>query len=240
MDALCRITLLEPYLGDPAAVVGIRDGQRSLVPMGAGNFSISDPSMHVGFNSAQTGQPDQNRFNAAQDIAYELTLGPEGSIIVPVPCAHIHFGDWTIHPGDQSQARVKRNYAQERVRVAMNWGDWGRMPRGKKTNNGVAADTRCISLPAVPHVKIEVLEQNGLPYGTSFDPWKHWKFEADIDMGAVNEAKAIARELGVFAPEQVPAFDLSNLSDAMLERLAALLEAKKGGPRGNKASQPGQ
>jgi hypothetical protein len=242
LEALCRVTLLQPFRGDPAAIVPLRDGQLSLVPMGAGGMSISDPAMHVGFNEKQTGNPDANRFNAAQDVTYELGIGDEGSIIVPVYCAQFHFGDWSITPGGRSQARTKRAYAQERIRVAMAWGDYTRMPRGRKasTPTGVEPDTRCIGLPGVPHVKIQILEQNGKPYGEAFVPWDHFKWETDIDAAAVREAAMAARELGMYAPPTPSlGFDLTNLSDDMLDKLAAIIAAKNGGQSGKSKPQTG-
>jgi hypothetical protein len=246
VEALCRITLLEPYRGDPGFVVPLHDGQRSLVPMG-GVGSISDPSMHVGFNSGQASllaglgiQGEQNRFKAAQNVVYELGLGPERSIMIPVTCAHFHFGDWTIKPGDLSQRGIKRTYAQERIRVAMAWGDWTRMPRGRKTNNGVVPDTRCIAAPNVPRVSIAVLEQNGVPYGDAFEPWAFYRWETDIDSSAVVEAQAIARETGMFAPTAAaPNFDLSTLTPEMLDALAALVAAKNGGNGGKTRPRDG-
>ncbi len=225
MEALCRITLLKPFRDDPAMIVPIGNGQRSLVPFGAGPMSVSDPAFHVGFNSAQTGQEDANRFKAAQDIVYELGLGDERSIIVPVSCAMTHFGDWTITPGSTDQRKIKRTYNQERARVAGCWGDFRRMPRGKKNQQGVQADTRAIGLPDVPHVKIEVLEQNGHPYGDAYDPWKFYHWETDIDQQAVREAQMIAAELGMFAPQvqaaaPAPAIDIGQLTDDQLEQLA--------------------
>lgn len=240
MEALCRITLVEPFRGDPAAIVPLRDGQQSLVPMGSVS-TIADPSMHVGFNSGQSDllaglgiEAEQNRFKAAQNVVYDLGYGPEAAIIIPVSCARFHFGDWTIKPGDLSQRKIKRTYQQERIRVAMAWGDWVRMPRGRKLANGIAADTRCIGLPSVPHVKIEVLEQNGQPYGGAFDPWAFYRWETEIDQNAVREANLIAQELGMVAPRPLvaPSFDFSNLSESDLEKLATLLAAKNGGGSG--------
>jgi hypothetical protein len=243
MEALCRITLLRPYRDDPAFIVPIGNGQISMVPFGAGAISVSDPSFHVGFNSAQTGQEDANRFKAAQDVVYQLGLGDEQSIIVPVSCAMVHFGDWTITPGSKDQRKVKRTYGQERIRVAGQWGDFKRMPRGKKMQDGkVQADTRCIGLPDIPHVKIEILEQNGRPYGTPIVPWDFYKWEQDIDAQAVREAQLIAAEMGFMAPQQLaPAasaqIDLSALSDAQLEQLAGLMADKLKGRRGGPQAQ---
>lgn len=200
MEALCRITLLKPYRGDPEYVIRLGDGQRSLVPMGA--ISVSDPSSHVGFNDdpqAQAVRGDMpNRWKAAQDIVYDLRLGADNSLIIPIDCAQRWFGDWTVKPGDTSQSRVKRTYSQEKIRVAGVWGDYRRMPRGKVVPGQAAVqpDTRIIGAPDVPFVKIEVLEQNGKAYpipgiGDFYDPWAFYAWKEDIDRAAVEEAKRI-------------------------------------------------
>jgi hypothetical protein len=229
MDALCRITLLKPFRNDPTFKVPLRDGQRSLIPMGAA--SVSDPSTHVGFTS------DTNRFQAAQNIVYELGYGDEGSIIVTVGCAQTHFGDWTIRPGDTSQAAVKRTYGQERTRVAMQWGDYTRMPRGRTTTQGVEPDTRIIGLPEVPHVKIEVLEQNGLPYGEAFDPWAFYAWERDIDQVALREAQRMGLEPSVAA--SAPLADFSAFTNAQLNALIEAAQAAKGSKQSGKAQPAG-
>lgn len=204
MDALCRITLLKPFRGDPSYRIPIGNGQQSAVPMGAAP-SVTDPASQVGFTS------DTNRGKAARDVAYYLGLGKDGSIMVPVSCAMTWFGDWTLKPGE-SQGHSKRTWAQERTRVAMVWGDFARMPRGQKVNNGVAPDTRIIAAPDVPHVKIEVLEQNGLPYGEAYDPWAFYHWDTDVDavaraeaerMTSVPVATAGAAMTGAFTQEQL-------------------------------------
>ncbi|MDE2102024.1 MAG: hypothetical protein KGL39_32560 [Patescibacteria group bacterium] len=232
MEALCRITLLEPFRGNPNATVPLRDGQRSLIPMGATFINIADPAFHVGFNSEQTGEEDQNRFKAAQDVTYELGYGPEKSILISLSCAMRHFGDWTIKPGAKRD-KAKRTYGQEKIRVAMNWGDYKRMPRGRKTQQGIEADTRIIGVPDVPRVRIEVLEQNGLPYGDPYEPWSFYHWEKDIDAQAVREANLIAAENGFLMP-QAPAggLDLSKLTADQFEVLAALVAEKMAGKSG--------
>lgn len=213
MEALCRITLTKPYRDKKDFVIPLGDGQVSLIPMGGGQFNVGDPNMHVGFNKGQAEQLDalgigheQNQFNAAQDVVYNLAYGKDGSIIVPVSCATRWFGDFTVKPGDTRFAKVKRTYAQEKVRVAMAWGDYLRMPRGRREQDGqVRADTRIIGAPDVPHVKIEMLEQNGQAVGEAFDPWEFYKWDLDIDANAVREAKIIADSLGFTAPRQIDA-----------------------------------
>lgn len=233
MDALCRVTLLEPYRGDPEAKVPLGNGQRSLIPIG-GAVSIGDPSMHVGF----MGEDAQNRFKAAQDVVYHLGLGPDGSIIVPVSCAMVHFGDWTIKAGSTEQRTSKRTYHQERARVAGCWGGYKLMPRGKKTQQGVQADTRKIGAPEVPKVRIEVLEQNGHPYGDAYEPWPFYRWEQDIDAEAVREAKLIAMEGGFpLAAQPQAGFDVSSLSPSQLEQLASLLAQKMQGNRRGGSAQ---
>lgn len=216
--------------------------------MGATSAAISDPSMHVGWNSGQSEalsalgiQAEQNRFKAAQDVSYDLGFGPDGSIMIPASCAHLNFGDWTIRPGDRSQARVKRTYQQERARVAMHWGDWLRMPHGRKTQQGVEADTRIIGAPPVPVVKIEVLEQNGKPTGDAFLPWEFYDWARDIDHNAAHEAKLIAQQYGFITPQPMgaPTFDLSNLPPEMIERLAEMIAQRNGGSGGKGKAQPG-
>ena len=233
MEALCRITLLEAYRGDPSFRIPLGNGQRSLIPMGA-VVSVTDPAFHVGFNEDQTGRPDANRFKAAEDIVYYLGLGEANSLMIPLSCAMIHFGDWSVKPGERVVMGVKRNYSQEKARVAGQWGDYLRMPCGKKTNNGVQPDTRIIGAPDIPKVKIELLEQHGGTSGEAYLPWKFYKWDLDIDANAVHEAKLIAAQNGMVAPQELPSFDLSRLSPELLDLIAAAMEKRGKEHRGGK------
>lgn len=236
MDALCRITLMQPFRGDADAVVRLGDGQRSLAPMGA--ISVSDPNCQVGFN-VHLGEV-RNSGKNAQDIVYELRLGADNSIIIPIDCAQRHFGDWTVRPGDASQNAVKRTYGQEKARVAGNWGDYKRMPRGRQIAGAATAqaDTRIIGAPEVPHVKIEVLEQNGKPYGEAFIPWDFYRWDADIDVAAVEEARRLYSVNAAAAPAS-PVLDVSALTPAQLDILAAALANRGGNGGRQKAHQQG-
>lgn len=219
-DALCRITLLEKIGNGKLA---FPYGQESRIPMDGlppSDEDFSDPS-----RCAALGTDPENRVmprraaNFAVSVLYEVDYNQPNmrSIDMPVGCAKLHFGDWEIQPGAE-RTIWQMTVTQEKARVAAHWGDY-KYPRALNKED---IDKRIIGAPAMPKVKIQVLDARmHTPLEPAIFPHEIWNFEADIDQEAVAEVKRRGLAAGAVGEARGP-IDLSKLTIediAMLRRL---------------------
>lgn len=241
---LVRVTLLEPYRGDPTAVLRIPGGQVNPLDSIATHITINpaDPAFQAPFNKDENvlayGRRDGpiEVIDMHQNIVYEVSMQPGcESTLVPIGTAKTNFGDWDVVPGSKHPMNPKVTYDAERLRVAMRWGGFKLFPFTRMSPKGdPIADTRKIAPPDVPHVRIELINQRGLVEDGAlrFEPWPFYQWDRMVDKQAAAEAARRMADNGqTLAPAPV-AVDNANL-------IAQLVEAEVAKRLGNKKAAAG-
>lgn len=225
---MVKVTLLRPYAHSEDGSVSISGGQVSPLDAIATHVSINpaDPAFQQPFNQDPNVQTYGRRegpltkIDLHQNIVYTLSMTPgQESTLMPYGIAKIHFGDPELGPGMQDGVNPRVTMQTERVRVAMNWGDFERFPFVRRTPEGkIIADTRIIGPPKVPYVSIVEIDQRGNETGDAWQPWEFYKWEQMVDRQAAAEAKRRLQDEGFAIPSQPVAPDIAALVAAEVER----------------------
>jgi hypothetical protein len=181
--AQVRITLQQPWVGSKDGSIKRRMGfEGAIVPDAADGTSQTYRSNKV-----------------IPGAAIWLELRPEEGhnvALLDENWAKLYFGDWTaidqedeagdtfrIVRGPIGNMRVKvPTKSQVKDDVALIWGDYRReTEKGMKQDHPNFPTGGAIGPPAVPHVLIESVGQDGTPDGKLvYDPWDFLGFDADF------------------------------------------------------------
>jgi hypothetical protein len=209
---MIRITLLEDF----GAPVVLKWGYEVMVPM---SFGPQADALTVEFSR-------RDEPLAARPLQWELEwIDPEKrSVILQDDTIAVHwFGDPRAKASNDPDVRDRRvpNFNDERIRVAMVWGDYVYSDR-----YGPYTSVR-IRLPQIPKVVIQRTGPNGAPIaGADFFPHKFWRFE---DLLAGDHEAQYADMVARYRPQtlQTLPFDVTNLSDEQLDAFAEALTRRR-------------
>ena len=205
---MIRITIEQDF----GAPVMLKWGYEIMVPM---SFGPASPEMMTEFRGPREPLP-------AQPLQWELDYrDPEKrSVILQDDAVAIqYFGDPRSAASDHPLVRDKRvpNFNDERIRVAMVWGDYIYSDR-----YGPYTSVR-VRVPQIPHVVIQRTNASGSAISDSaFRPHAFFRWEEMLVSDAdAQYADMVAR--GKPRTLQGGGIDLANLSDDELDKLANAL-----------------
>jgi len=234
MDALARITLLEPFPGIVEVTYGFGDARvvSSAGDIVAGILAGDDVvdagahQAHMPRAIARTIPGVPNRWT----LEWDTTDGDgkktqqRRSALVPRDAARLWFGDERIPKVAGHGIPTEMTFNFERNRVATRWGGW-RMPQRALNGRNACSkgendfDLSKIGSPRIPNVKIEKIDSSGSVVGTAFEPWVWFKWEADVD-STHPELAATASAQQATAAQGLAGFSLADLEAFVAMRRA--------------------
>jgi len=234
MEALARITLLEPH----AAVVPLTYGAgEARVISAAGDIvagvlsgeDVVDAGAHLGLMPraiARTipGVPNTWLLEWETKDAEGKPGKHRRSALVPRDAARLWFGDERIPQVAVYGTPTEMTFNFERNRVATRWGGWRLPQRALNGRNACTKgendfDLTKIGAPRIPKVRIEKIDSSGSVVGSAFEPWAWFQWEADVDS---THPELAARAT---ADQQASASSLAGFSLGDLEAFVAMRRA---------------